>query len=71
MDLRTYVTWEININHQFCLNKTFKTYFLKFLSFINLPCGHVMSDKKIGPDLFSRFDVYWIQTNKQTDKPNR
>ena len=33
-----------------------------------------MSHKKIGPDRFSRFDVYWIQTNKQTnrltDKPN-
>ena len=22
------------------------------------------------PDRFSRFDFYWIQTNKQTDKPN-
>ena len=33
-----------------------------------------MSHKKIGPDRFSRFDVYWIQTNRQTnrqtDKPN-
>ena len=33
-----------------------------------------MSQKKFGPDRFSRFDVYWIQTNKQTDrqtdKPN-
>ena len=32
------------------------------------------SHKKFGPDGFSRFDVYWIQTNKQTDrhqdKPN-
>ena len=32
------------------------------------------SHKKYGPDRFSRFDVYWIQTNrqtpKQTDKPN-
>jgi len=27
-----------------------------------------MSHKKFGPDRFSRFDVYWIQTNKQTDK---
>ena len=27
-----------------------------------------MSHKKIGPDLFSRFDVYWIQTNKQTNR---
>ena len=23
---------------------------------------------KFGPIRFSRFDVYWIQTNKQTDK---
>ena len=44
--------------------------YLKFLSFINLPCGHVMSHIKFGPDRFSRFDVYWIQTNRQTDKPN-
>ena len=33
-----------------------------------------MSYKKFGPDRFSRFDAYWIQTNKQTnkqtDKPN-
>ena len=27
-----------------------------------------MSHKKIGPDRFSRFDVYWIQTNKQTNR---
>ena len=27
-----------------------------------------MSHKKFGPDRFSRFDVYWIQTNRQTDR---
>ena len=27
-----------------------------------------MSQKKIWPDRFSRFYVYWIQTNRQTDK---
>jgi len=27
-----------------------------------------MSHKQFGPDRFSRFDVYWIQTNKQTDR---
>ena len=27
-----------------------------------------MSHKTFGPDRFSRFDVYWIQTNKQTDR---
>ena len=35
---------------------------------MNLPSGHVMSHKKFGPNRFSRFDVYWIQTNKQTDR---
>ena len=24
-----------------------------------------MSHKKFGPDRFSRFDVYWIQTDRQ------
>ena len=27
-----------------------------------------MSYKKFGADRFSRFDVYWIQTNKQTNR---
>ena len=48
--------------------KPFKTHFYFILSFINLPCGHVMSHKKFGPDRFSRFDVYWIQINRQTDR---
>ena len=34
---------------------------MKIWSSINLPWGH----KKFGPDRFSRFDVYWIQTNRQ------
>ena len=36
---------------------------------MNLHWGHVRSHTKFGPDRFSRFDVYWIQTNKhpQTD----
>ena len=42
--------------------------FLKIRSSINLPWGHVMSHKKFGPDRFSRFDVYWIQTNKHPNK---
>ena len=42
--------------------------FLKILSFINLPWAYVMSHKKFGPDRFSRFDVYLLDTNKQTDK---
>ena len=32
---------------------------------INLPWGHVRSLKKLGPDQFSRFDVYWKQTNRK------
>ena len=28
----------------------------------------MMFHKKFGPDRFSRFDVYWIQTNKQSKK---
>ena len=27
-----------------------------------------MSHKKFGPDRFGRFDVYWIQTDKQTNR---
>ena len=34
---------------------------LKFLSSINLSRTH-----KFGTDRFSRFDVYWIQTDKHT-----
>jgi len=30
----------------------------------------VRSHTKFGQDRFSRFDVYWIQTNRQTDKLN-
>ena len=36
--------------------------FLKFLSSIYLPWGHVKSPTKFRPDRFSRFDVYWIQS---------
>ena len=42
--------------------------FLKIFSSINLPRDHMMSHKKFGPDRFSRFDVYWVQTDKQTDR---
>ena len=48
----------------------FLKHIFKCLSIINLPCGHVMSHKKFGPDRYSRVDVYWMQTNKQTDNPN-
>ena len=48
--------------------KTLKHKFFKFWSFINLPWGHVRSNTKFRPNQFSRFDVYWIQTDKQTDR---
>ena len=41
----------------------------KFLK-INLSWGHASSHKKFCPDRFSRFDIYWIQTDRQTDKQN-
>ena len=31
---------------------------------------NVSEGTKFGPDRFSHVDVYWIQTDKQTDKPN-
>jgi len=49
--------------------------YLKFLSFINLPCGHVMSHKKFGPIgsavlMFIGYKQIDKQTNKHQDKPN-
>ena len=48
--------------------KTFKHKFLKFWSFNKPSLGSVRSHAKFGPDRFSRFDVYWVQTNKQSNK---
>ena len=45
-------------------------FFLKLRSCINHPWDSMRSHTKFEPDRFSLFDVYWIQTNKQTDKPN-
>ena len=44
--------------------------FVKSRSFINLSWGHTRSQKNVEPDQFSRFDVYWIkkQTDTQTSK---
>jgi len=36
--------------------------------FVKLPWGHVRSLKIFGPYRFCSFDVYWSQTDKQTDK---
>ena len=41
--------------------------FLKIWSSINLSWGHARSHKKIGPDRFSRFDVFFYR-NGQTDR---
>ena len=35
---------------------------------INFPWSHVGSHIKLGPDRYSRFNVYWIQPVRQTDK---
>ena len=42
--------------------------FLKIRAFINFPWGHARSHKKFGPERFSRFDIYWIKTNKKADR---
>ena len=46
---------------EFCLDK-----FLNFSLLINFPWGHVRSNTKFGTDRFSRFYIYWIQTDKQS-----
>ena len=49
-----------------------KRLILEILISINLPWGHVISHTKFVPDRFSRFDVYWIQKDKQTNRhPDR
>ena len=51
------------------LKTVFRQFFL-FWSSTNLPWGQkrFKSNTKFGPDLFSRFDVYWTQTDRQTDQ---
>ena len=44
---------------------------LKIQSSIKLLWGHVRSNKKFGPVRYSRFDVYWIQTNKHPNRPRQ
>jgi len=48
-------------------NQNFLDKFLKIRSFINLQRGHARSYKKCWPARFSRFDIYRIQTDKQTN----
>ena len=44
--------------------KNFWDSFLKLWASINLPWRHVRPSIKFGPNRFSRFDVYWIQTDR-------
>ena len=37
-------------------------------SFVSAKSDPCKRSYEIGSDRFSRFDVYWIQTNKQTDR---
>ena len=59
-----------------CISTIFRNFLFQFWCSINLSWGHVRSLVKFGPDWFSRFDVYCIQTKKTTtknrhpDKPN-
>ena len=39
--------------------------YLKIRSLINLSLGHASFHEKFGPNRFSCFDVYWIQTDRQ------
>ena len=48
--------------------KTLQLKFMKIWSSIKLPWGHEKSHIKCVSDRFSRFDVYCIQTGRQTDK---
>ena len=45
--------------------------FFQFWWFINLPWDRGRSHKKFGPDRFFPFDVYWMQTDRQTDRQTR
>ena len=59
-----------NLNFNF-FSKFFKinnflTHIFVILSIQTLPLGHVRSHTKIRPDRLTRFDVYWIQSDKQT-----
>ena len=58
-----------NLNFFFTKLKTFKTHFLKFLSFIKFPCGPLMSHKNLGPigSAVLAF-IGYKQTDKQTDR---
>ncbi len=52
---------------------SFISWILKNRNFFNshtikLPWGHVRPHKECGPDRLSRFDVYQLQTNKQTSR---
>jgi len=47
--------------------KVLETIFCNYRASI-FPRGYVMSHIKCGPDWFTPFDVYWLQTNRLTPK---
>jgi len=51
---------------EFCLEK-----FLKIRSFVNIPWGPARSYTQFGPDRFSRFGVYRIQTADRQTPPRQ
>ena len=52
-----------------CKTKNFKDFIKNFVEFLKIRSfGHTRPYKKFWPDRFSRFDVYWIQPNRQRDK---
>ena len=49
-------------------SKNFGDNIFVILSIHKPSLGHLRSHKKCGPNRYSRFDVYRLQTNRQTDK---
>ena len=56
-------------NFKFYNKKTYKQFFL-ILTIYKPSLRSRDFHQKFGPDRFSRFDVYWVQTNIQTPKLN-
>ena len=60
---KNYVDFQNLMKIEFCWRLIFKI----LITHKPFPC-HARSYTKFGPDRFSRFDVYWIQTDRQTEK---
>ena len=50
------------------MKKVHKSNFIRanIRSFINIPWGPARSHKKIGPDQFGSFDVFWLQKDRKS-----